>query len=138
MTLLQSFRKYLNARQVTVQSEINEQRITFERDGLNYVFFSDLRDPLYFRIMLPRIDQIENADISILNLLNDLTKTYKSGKAVLVNADVWLTFEIFVDEADASHDAVFERGFSILSDMLNDYRRHRKQTDLGGEPEASS
>ena len=125
MAILESFRLYLKARQISVQSEVNEQRLSFQHGGLNFVFISDPRDPSYFRIILPRIDHIENADVVFFDLLNDLTRTYKTGKAIFVNDDVWLSFEQFVDDADAYHDAIFERGFSILSDMLIEYRRRR-------------
>lgn len=122
MSLLQSFRAYLKNRQITIQSESNEQRISFERGGLNYVFYSNLKDPLYFRIMLPRIDHVNSVEHSIFGRLNYLTMSYKAGKAVLIDNDVWLTFEQFVDDADADHNSIFDRGFSILSDMLEEYK----------------
>ena len=129
MSLVSSFESFLRQLDIQFTEENEGRRILFQRDGMQYVFLYDPQDPVYFRILLPRIAHIDNPNREQLLRLLTLSAGFKAGKVYYVGNDVWLAFEQFVTSADADVSSIFRRGFSVLTDMRNDYNRNNENRD---------
>ena len=58
MDLLQSFKKYLDLRQIPYSVE--NDTIQFDRNGWKLMLFYDSDAPAYFRLALPRIETVDD------------------------------------------------------------------------------
>lgn len=98
--------------------------ILFDKNDLHFVFITDEnRDPHFFQLILPNIDDFISDNENQLKLIFSLTREYKTGKAVVTrNNGVSLSFEQFVF-SDADINKLFEQAIGCLGAMLNEYRK---------------
>ena len=78
--------------------------IKFKFEGLPMLFYGDKDDPLFFRLIIPGAYTVENNRIQVLEAINETTKEYKVAKGFLVNDDLWVSIELFLDESPEIDD----------------------------------
>ena len=71
--------------------------ISFKCQGKRMCFIIDEKDPLFFRIIMPGIYKIENNRGKVLEICNEIVSETKVVKAFVVDDDVWLSIEMFID-----------------------------------------
>ena len=134
MSLIRSFEIFLEQNNTPIHQK-DEKRIVFKKDDLYYVFLYDDQDPVYFRLVLPKVDSINNSDIEKLKKLFDLSAKYKGGQIYLFDKDVWLSVELFVIDPEIDTSPLYKRALDILKSMYDDYRRLFNDIDDNGEEE---
>lgn len=95
--------------------------LSFSLNNLNYLFQWQERDPNYFRIALPNV---ENSPVinDRLSIINQLVARYKVAKAITMNnGNLWLVAESFVYSWD-NLDSLFARMISLLGQIIDEYR----------------
>lgn len=124
--MLEAFKKYLDSKGIKIQNEF-DTTINFERNGLQYIFFSEKSDPYYFRVILPNILKVTpETETDILNLVNTVNLKYKVAKSVIIdNKDVWISVELFVYSMN-NIDELFNRVFILHEAVLNEYKEFLK------------
>ena len=84
--------------------------------------FDSVNDPVYFRIMLPIVETIDDANRhDVLERIVKVTSSYKVGKVITVGQNVWISAEVFIYNTDKS-DYLFARLIDVLDSMLTQYR----------------
>lgn len=121
MTILESFTRFLQDSQI--QYTINENTVSFEKDSLNYVLLLSPNDHSYFRLMLPRVVNIDDGRRGNLERIAlTLSTKYKVGKVISFDNSIWLSFEVFIYSFDADYTNMYNRAIRILRLMLEDFR----------------
>ena len=87
--------------------------LQFKYQGLHMFFSVDKNDPLFFRILVPNIYEVENNRAKVMEALHTITRDIKVVKAFLVEDRVWLAIEMFIDTTPDIDDFV-ERCLDIL------------------------
>ncbi len=87
--------------------------IHFKYEGAHIYYTVDEKDPLYFRLIMPNIYQLENNREKVLEVCNSLCSEYKVLKAYLVNDRLWLAVELFIDTTPELED-FFPRSMRLL------------------------
>lgn len=87
--------------------------LQFKYQGLHMFCSVDKNDPLFFRILVPNIYEVENNRAKVMEALNTVTRDIKVVKAFLVEDRVWLAIEMFIDTTPDIDDFV-ERCLDIL------------------------
>lgn len=111
------FIQYLSSQNLAFQNKVEEQ-ITFQSEGLNYLFVYDNSDPNYFRMLLPNIFEIagDSAEDKCKygSIINEFNSTYKVVKAFIsTDNQIWLSVEQFVFSAEKI-ELLFERCVMLL------------------------
>lgn len=121
MTLYQSFRRYLQNKEIVVEPGSEQGSLfIFRIDNLSYVFYYDNNYPHYFRLMLPYIANYDNVDANELNKRAlRLSGEYKVGKLFVVDNQIWASFEQIILNPDADNSEIFETGIRILSFLFH-------------------
>lgn len=119
------FRKFLDQKGISSSFvDSNQTLMQFSYDGINFLFEYDLvEDPLYIRILIPKIGEIEENGLQILH---DMTKTYKVGKAFTVNGEVWFSADAFIYN-ESGCELLFERLLLVLKDMFIEYKKKKRR-----------
>lgn len=126
-----AFIKYLDSKNVTWDK--NGNTVSFKRNGLNYVFDYDERDPFYFRLALPKIFMASDGNVrDTATAVNGLNSGYKVIKAVMEDRYVWLFIEQFIYSADRI-DEFFDRAFALQEIAYDDFNR-QMETQNGEDP----
>lgn len=73
--------------------------------------------------MLPNVDVYSESKGTILK---DLTSSYKAGKVLVLNNQVWFSVETLI-YGNIDAPTLFLRMITILSDMCNEYRRNQNE-----------
>jgi hypothetical protein len=92
----------------------------------------DTDDPYYFRLVLPRIadyNEIQEADINKFAL--EKSGEYKICKLVVIDNNIWASFEQIILNPDAENDYIYDAALRILSSIqrtLRDYINSKHTT----------
>ncbi len=120
--MLAAFKNYLNFKNIEIQED--DSRISFERKGLNYLFLYNREDPVYFRLILPKVLKItENNKAQISNYVNLVNQSVKVAKATIIDEDVWISVEQFVYSTENIED-LFDRVFLVFETFISELRNH--------------
>ena len=124
--MLTLFQSYLSSIGVNVK-EGNETTISFENNGLQYLFMTDKDDPYYFRLLLPNIVSISKENESkIISIINSSNAKFKVAKAIILNDKVWISVEQFVYSKDNTINDLFNRALHLLETFIKDFRKELK------------
>lgn len=85
----------------------------FKYEGANMYVSVDKNDPLFLKIVMPSIYEVENNYVKVLEAVNKVTTQIKVVKALLIQNRVHLVIEMFVDTTPEVDD-FFERCCDIL------------------------
>lgn len=85
----------------------------FKYEGANMYVSVDKDDPLFLKIVMPSIYEVENNHSKVLEAVNKVCTRIKVIKALLVQNRVHLVIEMFVDTTPEVDD-FFERCCDIL------------------------
>ena len=101
----------------------HNEAITFEKNGLNFIFlYNKEKDPNYFELILPYIDDFDRNNTQQFDKLATMTKDYKTGKVIITSANrIILTFEQYAF-SEEHLNKLFEQGIGCLTAMIQDYR----------------
>lgn len=122
MAMIDSFISFLENSQI--HFERAENSINFEQEGLHYVYLYSPDDPTYYRLLLPRVVEIDEENGNRLrNISLELATRYKVGKVIQFENSLWLSFEVFISSLDVDNSLLFKRAIRILRLMLEDMRR---------------
>lgn len=106
-----------------VPKDTTDGTISFEYNGLSYLFVSDKNDPYYIRLILPNIENINNADeIDVYKNINWYNNKFKAVKMSVVENSIWLSVEQFLYSRENSNNLFF-RLMKILETVITEYRR---------------
>lgn len=89
--------------------------IHFKFEGIHMFYTVDENDPLFFRIIMPGIYQLENNRIKVLEAINAVSRDTKVLKAFLVEDRLWLSVELFIDTTPELDD-FFPRCMNLLKE----------------------
>ena len=126
--MIKSFTNYAidHGLEIVVRSQGEDNRkdaITFNKDGLHFIFIHNKeKDPNYFELVLPYIDDFDKSNTRQFNKIATMTKDYKTGKVIITAGNrVNLTFEQYVFSYE-NLNKLFEQGIGCLEAMIKDYR----------------
>lgn len=123
------FYKYISSSNNISIKDKDENTISFENNGLNYLFVYDKSDPFYIRLMLPKIIDIDAFKGNVHTMINDYNTKYKAIKLTIISESLWLSIEQFVYSKDRLAD-LFSRMISILetvfSNIKSDYLQQKQ------------
>lgn len=117
MTLYQSFRKYLKKNTIPEeQGSVEGSSILFKQNNLYYVFLYDNDTPNYFRLLLPKIAGYDHMDEAALNKMAlEASAEYKVAKLVVIDNQIWASFEQIILDPDAENSEIYNMGIRILN-----------------------
>ena len=117
MTLLQSFRRYLKKNNIDeLQGSSDSSSIIFRQNNLFYVYLYDGDNPYYFRLLLPRIADYSNINEAELNKMAlEASAEYKIAKFVVIENQIWASFEQIILDADSDNSEIYDMGIRILA-----------------------
>lgn len=87
--------------------------IHFKYEGLSLFFTADKNDQSYFRLIMPSIYTLEGNRTKVLEAINTVTRDLKVIKAFLVEDNLWLAVEMFIDSSPKLED-FFPRCMGLL------------------------
>lgn len=112
------FIQYLSSKNLAFQNNVKEQ-ITFQSEGLNYLFVYDSSDSNFFRLLLPNIYSIEDNKDKCNEIVNNFNYTYKVVKAIVTPANqIWLSVEQFAYSKE-NIELLFERCILLLKATIS-------------------
>ena len=88
--------------------------IRFKYQGKTLFCSADKNDEQFFRVFMPCVYELENNRGKVLEAINTVSRDIKVMKAFLVEDNLWLSIEMFVDSSPEVDDFM-ERCLSILS-----------------------
>jgi hypothetical protein len=133
---MRTFTKNRNIRMITdfthflssmgiVSKDTTDETISFEYNGLSYLFVSDKNDPYYIRLILPNIENINNTnEIDVYKNINQYNNKFKAVKMSVVENSIWLSIEQFLYSRENSNNLFF-RLMKILETVITEYRSHQ-------------
>lgn len=90
------------------------------------MFVFDELDPFYFRLILPNVFEVTEANKQdIYETINRMNTEIKAAKATIINNAVWVSIEQFVYSRDKI-DELFNRAIAVLEAFVNRFRRENK------------
>ena len=125
MNFLDSFFAFINKQaDVTGIRRGDAYSIFFDKDRLHYYFYHDASsDPYFFRIMLPRIEDVTEQNHSVIyDKCTTISTDFKVGKAIIIQGQVWLSVEVFVYDNTENVSLLFDRMISVLQLMFEKYK----------------
>lgn len=118
--MLDIFQKFLSTLGATFTVE--NDSISFEYNGLQYLFISDVSDPYYFRLILPNIGEVNHEnEVQMNQVVNQMNLEIKAAKATISNNRIWVSIEQFVYSKDNQYE-LFRRSISVLEAFMNIFR----------------
>lgn len=109
-----------------VPKDTTDETISFEYNGLSYLFVSDKSDPYYIHLILPNIENINNADeIDVYKNINYYNNKFKVVKMSVVENSIWLSIEQFLYSRENSNNLFF-RLMRILETVITEYRYYNE------------
>ncbi len=125
MSIIEIFGKFLHDSQI--DHEIKGNLISFKWENLQYVMIYSQDDSVYFRLMLPRVVDVNDQNKATLEAIAlELSTKYKVGKIITFNQSLWLSFEAFIS-SDVDNSKFFARAMRILKLMYEDIRNLLKE-----------
>ena len=131
MNLYESFLSYLKSASDIHITDTQDNSILFTKGSLNFGFRYEPKDPMYFCLTLPIVEDItEDNRSEVLTYSQELTRQYKIGKALDIDDSIWLIADSFIDpEPSCNHIVIYERIIRLLNDMFNDYISGRRNDE---------
>ena len=127
---LMTMREFLKKRGINA-SEENPGSMKFSVNTLNLICETTDKDPFFFRISLPRIN---NTDAQIKRLSEDIQTLNRSYKVVKIvkGADgyLWIIADLFIYSTD-NIESMYDRVIQAMTEMINDYRKLEKEKGYG-------
>ena len=125
------FIQYLSSKSLPFQNNVEDQ-VSFQYDGLNYLFVNDSSDSNFFRLLLPNIYSIEEDSAKkdrCDEIINNFNYTYKVVKAIVTSQNqIWLSVEQFV-YSDENIDMLFERCVMLLKATIELFQKKINEAD---------
>ncbi len=122
--MISKFKQFLSSKSIDYTSP-SDGFVKFSIGELNYLFqYNESRDSGYFRLMLPNVDSIEDSNADAEDKRKKmiiLSTTYKVGKCIQLNNQIWLIAESFFASKDGV-EQVFDRMIGLLKEMIEKYR----------------
>lgn len=87
--------------------------VHFKYQGANLFFTDSGNDNEFFRLIMPNIYEVEGNRTKVLEAANTVTRDIKVIKAFLVEDNLWLSIEMFIDSTPEIGD-FFNRCCDIL------------------------
>ena len=91
----------------------DEGELIFKYQGYGMVVMADENDPLFLRIIMPNIYEVQNDEVNVLRALNTINAGIKTVKGFIVQDNVWLSIEMYIDSSPEMEDFL-ERCLDIL------------------------
>lgn len=126
--MLEKLKKYLidyKIIQDTDFSYFGSKRLAqFKIGSRNYVAeYDSVNDPVFFRIMLPIVDTINDTNRSdILKRVVKISSSFKVGKVITVGENIWISAEVFIYNTENTN-LLFARLIDVLDSMFDQYRK---------------
>lgn len=123
--MLNSFQNFLFS--INVKFEIgNNSVISFENNGLKYMFVFDESDPFYFRLILPKFFEVtDDNKESIYETIIRMNAEIKVAKATINSNYVWVSVEQFVYSRDKIEE-LFKRSIKVLEAFISKFRKENQ------------
>ena len=119
--MLDIFQKFLSTLGATFT--VDNDTISFEYNGLQFLFTFDISDPYYFRLILPNIGEINEVNENFMKQhVNQMNLNIKVAKATIINDRIWVSIEQFVYSKDNLPD-LFKRSISVLEAFMTIFRQ---------------
>lgn len=105
--------------------------VNFEYEGWNFLLWNDPDDPMFFRLALPGIFDVDDENYAVaLMACNTLNWNYKVVKASLYeyeeadnrHASVWVCFEQMLDATTTDSEALVVRALMALVDAAEHFQ----------------
>ena len=128
--MTQAFQNYLANKDIQ-SSYINDDQtvLRFDINNVHYLFYyRQDADPTYIRIMIPNIANVDENNVGEILTLLRLSQSYKVGKALIENGQLWLATDAFIYTRE-NINLVFDRLISVLNDMFSDYRMNQHEQE---------
>ena len=116
MTIYYSFRKYLKKNNIhEEQGSIEGASLLFKHNNLYYVYLYDNDDPNYFRLLVPKIVDYNNNEAKLNKYALEVSAEYKVAKLVVIENQIWASFEQIILDPDKDNTVIFDMGIRILN-----------------------
>ncbi len=123
LRILDSFEEYLNNSNIRV-TDRSRDLILFDKDDLHFIMVNESSDPSYFRLLLPKVEAInENNKNNINKKCLKVSTDIKVAKAVEVDDYIWLSVEMFITSVTSDIYYIFNRSIQILETMYHSYNQ---------------
>ena len=118
-------------KQHEVKARNSKVGVNFVYEGWNFLLWNDAEDPLFFRLALPGIYDVDDNNYAVALLAcNTLNWNYKVVKASLYDfeesgkrqASVWVCYEQMLDAATAASDVIVMRAITALIDAAEHFQ----------------
>ncbi len=120
-SMLDIFQKFLSILGTTFTVE--NDSISFQYNGLQYLFISETSDPYYFRLILPNIGEVNSGnETQMSQVVNQMNLEIKAAKATISNNRIWVSIEQFVYSKDNQYE-LFRRSITVLEASINIFRQ---------------
>lgn len=108
--------------------------IVFKREGLSYLIIVQASDPSFFRVVLPNIWEIENAQerSAVLEAANASNASTKVSKIYIVKNRVWASIEQFVPHPEAFKES-FKRALRAMDTGTEEFIASMRRSTQAGE-----
>lgn len=115
--MITDFTQFLSSMGIAPKNTTDET-ISFEYNGLSYLFVSDKNDPYYMRLILPNIENIDNAnEIDVYKNINRYNNKFKAVKMSIVENSIWISVEQFLYSRENANNLFF-RLMKILETVI--------------------
>lgn len=122
--MITDFTHFLSSIGIVPQNTTDET-ISFEYNGLSFLFVSDKSDPYYMRLILPNIENIDNAnEIDVYKKINHYNNKFKAIKMSVVENSIWILVEQFLYSRENANN-LFLRLMKILETVITEYRKYQ-------------
>ena len=119
--MLVQFKQYLETKGIKPTTEI-EGQITFQFDGLYYLFVYEKSDPNYFRLILPNVFKVEDNRDKYDVLVNEINQRFKVAKTYITSEDmIWIAVDQFIYSREGI-DLMFEQCIALLKIVIDYFR----------------
>lgn len=120
-SMLDIFQKFLSILGTTFTVE--NDSISFQYNGLQYLFISETSDPYYFRLILPNIGEVNSGnETQMSQVVNQMNLEIKAAKVTISNNRIWVSIEQFVYSKDNQYE-LFRRSITVLEASINIFRQ---------------
>lgn len=120
--MITDFTHFLSSMGIVPQNTTDET-ISFEYNGLSFLFVSDKSDPYYMRLILPNIENIDDAnEIDVYKKINHYNNKFKAIKMSVVENSIWILVEQFLYSRENANKLFF-RLMKILETVITEYRK---------------
>lgn len=120
--MITDFTHFLSSMGIVPQNTTDET-ISFEYNGLSFLFVSDKSDPYYMRLILPNIENIDDAnEIDVYKKINHYNNKFKAIKMSVVENSIWILVEQFLYSRENANNLFF-RLMKILETVITEYRK---------------